>query len=270
MSLLAHHNLIGGSNFHPLYHAVLSTGIGASYDLPSYANMVIQNNLVTSMYLNGIWPHLDYLYILADDSGSNDMGRINWIYPSNSTASLSPTYVSKKGIYGSQTFNGFDIAVDRVAMDANDNASMFAWLTENGGTISVIEALASIGAVGNARFQTIRLRTNPRVDCLMNQTTAGPQVVYAGFPNDNHFYHIDMGNISSVVHFTITINGSTTVNNFPVASGSLPSDGELQMNNVDSSRAVGIIGGGGSIFKHGLEGLLYDNFNTYMTAVQAL
>lgn len=267
MSLIRHHILSGG--FHPYYIAILNRAILEGYSTPTIDCMRLQNQLVVNLVNDGIWALLDYLYIYAQTSANVDFIRINWPYPTRAVSTGSPTDVPKKGIYGSITHNGFDMATDRIAMTANTDCSIFTFLTENGGTISTLETLASISGA-NTRIQGIRLRTNPRVDYVFNTTAAGASALYNAFPLDNHFYHADTANIASVIHGTVFINGVNTVDIFPAGAGLLPDTGFVVTQTIDSSRALGLIGGGGSIHVTGKATLLYTHLSNYMTAVQAL
>lgn len=267
MSLLRHHILSGA--FHPYYIAILNRAIGQGYSMPTIECMRLQNQLVVNLVNDGIWPLLDYLYIYAQTSGNVDFIRINWPYPTRPLSTGSPTDVPKKGIYGSLTHNGFDMATDRIAMVDNNDCSQFVYLTEAGSTISATEFLASITGT-NTRLQTIRLRTNPRVDYVFNGTSAGAAALYDAFPLDNHFYHVDIGIIAAVIHATVFINGVNTSDIFPAGAGLLPDDGVVVTQGITSTRALGLIGGGGSIHADGKSTLLYTHLNNYMTAVQAL
>lgn len=268
MSLLTRrHSSLG--TWHPRYLQVLDRATGAGYAFPTMDCLMLQNQLFKSLDFDGVLNLLDYLYLYAHNSGDNNFSRINAIQPLKALATGTPTYVSKKGIYGTQTNDGFNIATDKVAMTGANNSSEFVWLTENGGTISVSEFLVEISGA-NARSQGIRLRTNPRVDSVFNQTSASAFTVYNAFPLDNHFYHVDYGEIASVGHLSVHINGVTTIDTFPSSAGILPDTGLASTRLIDSSRAVGVVGGGASIYQTGKQVLLYNAISAYMTAVQAL
>lgn len=276
MSLLRHRMLMG-SQFHPLYLNVLARAVGANYILPSYACMVLQNELAKDLINEGIWGNsLDYLHVYADDSGATDMARINWIQPLLGLSTGTPTKVGKKGLYG--TINhSFTAPTHYVKMGSSGTAysSQFAYLTENGGTISTVEHLSALNSenLGAGRQITIRLRTNPRVDYLLNAPTASVQVIYNGFPLDGHFYHIDLGSGVDGITATEYVNGVQTDYLAPTGTGSLPDSGTLKTMNVTSTRAVGLIGGGESIYRYGQTTkpeALYAAVLKYMTAVQLL
>lgn len=273
MSLLRHRMLMG-SQFHPFYQAILARAVGAGYILPSYACMVLQDQLVRNLVQEGIWAQADYLHVYADDSGATDMARINWVQPLLGLSTGTPTHVSKKGLYG--TINhSFTAPTNFIAMgvqSATAYANQFVYLTENGGTISTVEHLVGLNPenIGNGRQQTIRLRTTPRVDYLLNTTVAGSNIIYNAFPLDNHFYMTDIGNIGGVIHSTTWVNGVNFMDTFPVGVGLLPDAGTLKTQTINSSRAVGLIGGGLSVYALGKQVVLYNMVKAYMDAVQLL
>ena len=274
MSLLLRRHILMGSGWHPLYRAVLERAVGAGYALPSYQCMQLQNTLVTDLVNNGCWGILDYFYVYAHNSGDNDMARINWVQPLKSLSTGTPTYVAKKGLYGTIVHDGFNIVTDRINMTSHTHVSMFCFLTENGGAISTVEALVGINNpnLGSGNQQTIRLRTNPRVDYLWNSPTSGAAVLLAGLPSDNHLYQLDTGNPGTGLKHVAYVNASKVVDLTP-SGGALPDTGNASTGQtfaVTSARAVGLIGGGGSFYANSKNVTLYNTISQYMTAVQAL
>jgi hypothetical protein len=125
--------------------------------------------------------------------------------------------------------------------------------------------------LGSQRIQTIRLRTNPRTDFLLNATTAGVQVIYNGAPVDNHFYYIDVGSVAGDVTLTAMVNTTLTIDLGPTATGTVPDAGTLQTGTVQSDKQVGLIGGGYSLRESGAKHLILEGIvRRYMTSVQAL
>ena len=266
-------NRILGGDLHPLYKNVLLRAIGQNYALPSLTCQRLQNTLVKTLYDFNLWQFLDYLYIFAEDSGTYDLGRINWIQPLKPLSATGPIYVHKKGCHGNFT-SAFDIVTDKINFNlSNPYACQFAWLTENGGTISVTEHLCAINIAnaGNQRIHRISLRTNPRVDYILNATSASPSVLYAGFPLDNHFYHIDLGNVSSSITMSNWINGVNTFLLGGTGTGLLPDVG-TPYTQLIQTRAMGLFGGGISLYTQGADKplKLYQAFNNYMTQLQTL
>jgi hypothetical protein len=274
--MIRHRSLSG--ELHPFYRAILLRAIGVGYTLPSLTCQRLQNNLVRQLVNLSIWSEIDYLYVFADDSGATDMMRINWAQPAKALSTGSPTYVHKKGMYGSMA-HSFNIATDQVAMGRagggtdDADASQFAWLTENGGAIASVEALCIINGLsaGNGRLHAIRLRTNPRVDCLFNVTTASPAIMLAGLPSDNQMYYQEVANLGTVT-VNRFVNGVNTFTDAASGSGLIPDTGTLATDNITSSRALGIIGGGGALMTSGATKptLLYNAFSAYMTELQTL
>lgn len=272
MSIQRNHSLLIG-NLHPFYKSVLMRAVGAGYALPSPSNIAIQNRMVKTLVREGIWDLIDYLYIHAQNSGSANMGRINWAQPLKSLATGSPGFINKKGVSGSLTYNGFDIATDRIAMINNTTASQFTWISENGiSSVPATEHIIAInpGSAGNARLHRISFRTTPQVDYVFNGTSAGASTLVSGIPADNTFLQIGMDDISSVVHFSTWRNGINLIDNFPAGAGALPDVGPMIMQQINASRAIGIVGGGGGLYKSGKNLAIYQVFKEYMDSLATL
>ena len=264
------HRMLGG-DLHPFYRAILLRGLENSYALPTSDCQRLQNNLVKKLVTDGVWALLDYLYVYQNTSGANDFGRINWIYPARALSTGTPTYVHKKGIYGSQNNVGFTIASHRVAMTDAQNASMFVLLTVGGSTVSINETIHTISDPANIHHM-VRVDTNPRVIGVFNTATGSAFQISSGIPASNIFYHLDMGQIAGITTRSIYVNGvANSVATSP--SGVLPNNLYSQTIGVTSTRAVGLVGGGGSICSTAngaKQVLLYNAFNAYNTQLQTL
>ena len=260
-----------GGDLHPFYRLILLRALANSYDLPTTDCQRLQNTLVKKLVADAVWPLLDYLYIYQNTSGGANFGRINWCYPSRSLSTGSPTYVHKKGIYGAQNNDGFSIATNRVAMTDAQNASMFVLLTVGGSTISALETIHTVSDAANLHHM-VRLETNPRVIGVFNTATGSAFLITSGIPPNNVFYHLDMGQIAGITTRSIYVNGvANSVATSP--SGTLPLNAISATGGVTSTRAVGLVGGGGSICSTAAgakQVLLYNAFNAYNTQLQTL
>ena len=164
------------------------------------------------------------------------------------------------------------MATDKIIMNADGTqyCSQFAWLSENGvAAIPGAESMAYIVGT-NTRQHILRLVNTPAVVGILNGTSAGAQTQYNGFPLDNHFYMQDIGFVGGTIHGSRWNNGVVFVDNVGVPPGQMPDTGPLQMVSINSGRAVGIAGGGYSMYQHGKQLILYQTFSAYMTQLQTL
>jgi hypothetical protein len=86
------------------YVAVLNRANTLGYALPTFSQIIKQNNLVLSLKAGGIWNKLDVLYIFANDGGS-DFATLNWKAPTLNQATLinTPTFTANEGFIGNGT-----------------------------------------------------------------------------------------------------------------------------------------------------------------------
>jgi hypothetical protein len=86
------------------YVAVLNRAVTLGYALPTFSQIIKQNNLVLSLKAGGIWNKLDVLYIFANDGGS-DFATLNWKSPSANQSTLinTPTFTANEGFIGNGT-----------------------------------------------------------------------------------------------------------------------------------------------------------------------
>jgi hypothetical protein len=144
-------------------------------------------------------------------------------------------------------------------------------LTNGGSTVSVNETIHSVTDAANLHHM-VRVDTNPRVIGVFNTATGSAFQISVGIPANNTFYHLDMGQIAGITTRSIYTNGTA----FSVAtspSGALPQNAISATIGVTSTRAVGLVGGGGSICSTAAgakQVLLYNAFNAYNTQLQTL
>jgi len=73
------------------YNAILSRASGLGYAAPSYAQQVLQNQLIVDLKAAGYWAKLGNLYMFKVNltgGGSSAFTLINWITPANPTCAL--------------------------------------------------------------------------------------------------------------------------------------------------------------------------------------
>jgi len=242
--------------------------LGACYVLPTMPCMQLQNILVKALVDSLVWDRLDYLYIHAHVGATLFTG-INWIQPSNPLSTFTGiTHVPKKGIYGTQITGGWNIGTHRVKMTAPSNASFFTMLGTTSGAIAVAEHLLSIiGA--NSYVQTIRLRTNPRVDYLFNGTTATASVLHEGLPVAQRLYTLDKYNSGGDIHSTEWFNGTLQADVIG-GSGILPDTGTVNSLAVATTRTLALVGGGSALTPTAKVPPLNTALQNYMNALNLL
>lgn len=236
----------------------------------SFRNEKLLDDMIRALVFQDIWQRLFYFYLAAND-GSVDVARINLRNPFFATvASGSPVFVSKKGIYGS-LFTGFAPITHSPSTPDATNTSFWAYSVEGGGsTVASQETMTNWN--DGTWIQTIRNRTNPRVDAIVNATIAGPVQIVATAPQDNTLYFCDVGNQGG---FTKTGWANKTMTYSETSgTGTLPASGSVVMQDIPSTRQVGAIGGGMSL-RYGANyysntGGFADIIKTYMDAVQLL
>jgi hypothetical protein len=67
--------------FRTEYQAVIDYARTQGFTLPSNATQILQNALVDSLKVNGIWDSLDVFYIVSGDAATEEFTKINWKDP---------------------------------------------------------------------------------------------------------------------------------------------------------------------------------------------
>jgi len=120
------------------YVAVLNRAITLGYALPTFSQIIKQNQLVVDLKAGGVWNKLDVLYIFANDGGS-DFATLNWKSPALYQATLvnSPSFTANQGFVGNGTSSyinaNFNPSTDGINYTL-DNASISAYLFSAGVT----------------------------------------------------------------------------------------------------------------------------------------
>lgn len=88
--------------FDSSYQAVLDRATALGYTLPSAAQQVKQNTLLSALKSNGIWSLLDVFYVFATD-GDRNFAELNWVSPTQYK-------ISEAGTMTFTPNDGFNIA----------------------------------------------------------------------------------------------------------------------------------------------------------------
>jgi len=285
-----------GGSIHPFYRSILLRAVNAGFELPSTDCQRLQNTLVAALAIGGVWARLDYFYPLATHgltTATLGFAGINWIQPNNPLSNVSAAVnVNKKGIYGALQY-GFNFNTMSVMQAPyggtpsnyyEQGGCMFCMLGVAGGTPVTVEGAIAIQGTtppANENWQTIRFRTVPRVDYLMNSETGVPGELQAGIPVVQRIYGIDRVNrlSDSQIRNTGWWGGvqkwhtSAGSMGYPMASPNLQTGSPIN-SNLPSTRALALVGGGASLFAPAYTAGLYTVLDTavqnYFNALQTL
>lgn len=253
---------------------IVQRAVSLGYTLPSIECLRLYNKLFLDLYASFNSPangspynSLDWLYILANDSGDNNFGRFNLIKPTEITTG-SPVYNHKKGWNGTCNFN-HSVSVPLVLYQTGNNSSGF--YSTVGGAAGVVESVVTQNGA-NSQIVCWRHRTNPWIDHIHNATVASPARASPGAAANNTMYAFDNDNSGN--RNTIW-NNTTIYSSGAGGTGGLPDTSTLQMSGLTAPRITGMIWGGRGIYRnHGSTDQamlqLITILNSYMTAVQAL
>jgi hypothetical protein len=89
------------------YVAVLDRAITLGYTLPTFSQIIKQNQLVIDLKAGGIWDKLDTFAVFATD-GSSDFALIDWKRLTQYTAVNSPSFTTNRGFKGNGTSSYID------------------------------------------------------------------------------------------------------------------------------------------------------------------
>jgi hypothetical protein len=112
------------------YKSILDYAITNSYTLPSTAQRLKQNTLLSSLKTAGVWNKLDTFANFATD-GSSNFALIDWKRVSLLTAVNSPTFTTNEGFMGNGTSSYIDTNFNPSTQSTNyvtNNASRYMYL----------------------------------------------------------------------------------------------------------------------------------------------
>jgi hypothetical protein len=117
------------------YKSILDYATTNSYTLPSTAQRLKQNTLLSSLKTAGVWNKLDTFANFATD-GSTQFALIDWKRLSQYTAVLSPTFTTNEGFMGNGTssyidtnFNPSTQSTNYITNDASRHMYVFSGTT---------------------------------------------------------------------------------------------------------------------------------------------
>jgi len=204
---MSRRTLLGSSGYHPMLKEVIDYYFLYGYSWANFPTTAWLDNLNKFYYelqAGGLINALEsgaarqgifeYLYLWAIEAASVDFGRINLVRPSFPVAYGSPGFLSKNGIGNNINDLAVNFRLDDTGL--NDfvrgtyvyNCNFAVW-SKVGGPEAVFYTLMSASGA-NTRITTIRARTNPRTDCLINLTSASPQVIQNGPTQSNTIYGV--------------------------------------------------------------------------------
>jgi hypothetical protein len=116
------------------YVAVLDRAITLGYTLPTFSQIIKQNQLVIDLKSAGVWDKLDTFAVFATD-GSSDFALIDWKRLTQYTAVNSPTFTINQGFKGNGTSSYIDTNFTPSTDGVNyqlDNASRYFYGFDGG------------------------------------------------------------------------------------------------------------------------------------------
>lgn len=248
MSLLRHHNLLEGTNLHPMVFNTIKKYYSQGYtqaNFPTSAYIKKLNTFMWAIDAGGFVNRntsvlLEHLHFVWPEAASVDFGRINIVRPSFSVATGSPTFLSKNGIgnagTGLDTLFQYGSGGTTILGAGVNDMTVGVYVSVGINTATNENLLIANGA--NLRLIQIFHRASPhRMDGYLNVTSASPQTIKTGAPVSNTVYGLT-DRAGSGFRFT---NGTET----SITVGNLEADATLVINPTSLAGAyVGCCFGG--------------------------
>ena len=143
------------------YKSILDYATTNSYTLPSTAQRLKQNTLLSSLKTSGVWNKLDTFANFATD-GSTQFALIDWKRLVQYNASTSPTFTTNEGFTGNGTSSYIDTNFNAFTHGVNyqqNNASRYIFMDTASGT-SALDGKAVAGINNISRTSTSFHRIN--------------------------------------------------------------------------------------------------------------
>lgn len=143
------------------YKSILDYATTNSYNLPSTAQRLKQNTLLSSLKTSGVWNKLDTFANFATD-GSTQFALIDWKRLVQYNASTSPTFTFNKGFAGNGTSSYIDTNFNPATSGSNytlNNASRYLYMYMASGTSS-LDGVITASLNNMARTSTSNHRIN--------------------------------------------------------------------------------------------------------------
>ena len=203
------------------YKAILDYATTQGYTLPSTAQRLKQNTLLSSLKTSGVWNKLDTFANFATD-GSTQFALIDWKRLTQYTAVLSPTFTTNEGFMGNGTSSYIDTNFNPVTQGINytqNNASRYLFMFLASGT-SALDGRSAASINNMSRTSS----SNQRI----NQSTTALSGGSFDFTATKGMKSIHRTNSTNVELFNATTQGSRTAlsasmtssNQFILRSGS--------------------------------------------------
>ena len=212
------------------YKAILDYATTNSYNLPSTAQRLKQNTLLSSLKTSGVWSKLDTFANFATD-GSAQFALIDWKRLTQYTAVLSPTFTTNEGFTGNGTSSYIDTNFNPVTQGINylqNNASRYLFMFSASGT-SALDGRSAASINNMARTsssnQRINQSTTPLVGGSFDYTaTKGMKSIHRTSTTN-----VELFNDTTQGSRTALSASMTSSNQFILRSGSAYGGHEISM-----------------------------------------
>jgi hypothetical protein len=188
------------------YVAVLDRAITLGYTLPTFSQIIKQNQLVIDLKDAGVWDKLDTFAVFATD-GSSDFALIDWKRLTQYTAVNSPTFTINQGFKGNGTSSYIDTNFTPSTDGVNyqlDNASRYFYGFD-GGIGQRFEG--NLDGVNNMRYGIgvgySNLKINSGADNLMSSSF--------GYTPDTSMKSIHRTSATDIVLYNAEVGDSRTL-----------------------------------------------------------
>jgi hypothetical protein len=188
------------------YVAVLDRAITLGYALPTFSQIIKQNQLVVDLKDAGVWDKLDTFAVFATD-GSSDFALIDWKRLTQYTAVNSPTFTINQGFKGNGTSSYIDTNFTPSTDGVNyqlDNASRYFYGFD-GGIGQRFEG--NLDGVNNMRYGIgvgySNLKINSGADNLMSSSF--------GYTPDTSMKSIHRTSATDIVLYNAEVGDSRTL-----------------------------------------------------------
>jgi len=236
------------------YLAVINRARSLGYTLPTPGQRRKQNQLIRALKHNGIWSKLDVFYPLANN-GSKEFATIDWVTPSTHQITIvnSCTWAANVGFTGDGVSMYLDTNYNPATMGVQytlDNASRFAWVYTDGGTI--IDGTST----SNTNGMTSATATSQRINQGSAALAASVNLAGTGLRA------INRTSSTNVELFVNTTQSSTTATSNSVAS---LNQYILRSSATYTAHTISAYGMGASLVAENTA--LYDIINTYLASL---
>ena len=190
------------------YVAVLDTATTFGYALPTFSQIIKQNQLLIDLKSAGVWDKLDTFAVFATD-GSSDFALIDWKRLTQYTAVNSPTFTTNEGFMGNGTSSYIDTNFNPATQGVNytlDNASRYAYVfTGSAGQRFEGNLLDNNMRLGT--FTLIKINSgavNALDSAFTYTTTKGMKSIHRTSSTDVTLYNDSIGGARTLISTVVT------------------------------------------------------------------